>query len=77
MLDWNETVEEVSATGPVSPRGMEASQSKTQSLGFSEDVRANGRVRVSDKAMINCRADVKPASPAQISLGLGEVPGRM
>ncbi len=62
MLDWSETIEELPAISVV-PASIPEAVPQIERSGFSDDVRANGRVSVDDKAMINCRADVNQLLP--------------
>jgi ribonucleoside-diphosphate reductase beta chain len=61
MLDWSVALEEVpSVASTPMPLALSASAS---GAGIGEIARAAGRVRVDDKAMINCRADVNQLLP--------------
>jgi ribonucleoside-diphosphate reductase beta chain len=61
MLDWSVALEEVpSVASTRMPLALSASAS---GAGIGEIDRAAGRVRVDDKAMINCRADVNQLLP--------------
>ncbi len=60
MLDWTEVVEEKSVQFVLTPpKAIE----ETDSTGLGKITRGAARVRVDDKAMINCRADVNQLLP--------------
>ena len=63
MLDWSEVVEEMPATMelPMSPTPEPSSNADGSEPG--QIAGSAGRVRVDDKAMINCRADVNQLLP--------------
>ncbi len=60
MLNWSEAVEEVSESEVISAGEDSSAENAT---GLGEIVRGAARVRVDDKAMINCRADVNQLLP--------------
>jgi ribonucleoside-diphosphate reductase beta chain len=61
MLDWTEEiVEEAPAVLVLTPP---SPKQETDSTGLGNIVRGGARVRVDDKAMINCRADVNQLLP--------------
>jgi ribonucleoside-diphosphate reductase beta chain len=64
MLDWSITAEEAPSDLSKSASSMSLrSGSEADSPQFDELARDAGRVRVDDKAMINCRADVNQLLP--------------
>jgi ribonucleoside-diphosphate reductase beta chain len=63
MLDWSEAVEEKSSVAVLLPSAVPKSSVDTSSTDQGEIARGAGRVRVDDKAMINCRADVNQLLP--------------
>jgi ribonucleoside-diphosphate reductase beta chain len=60
MLDWSETLEEVPLELVLTPPPVREDSGAT---GLGEIARGAARVRVDDKAMINCRADVNQLLP--------------
>jgi ribonucleoside-diphosphate reductase beta chain len=60
MLSWNETVEEVPSKFVLTPPPVREDSDPT---GICKIARGAARVRVDDKAMINCRADVNQLLP--------------
>jgi ribonucleoside-diphosphate reductase beta chain len=60
MLSWNETVEEIPSNLVLTPPPIKEDSDTT---GLGEIARGAARVRVDDKAMINCRADVNQLLP--------------
>lgn len=60
MLDWTEAVEEAPSELILTPPPINES---TDPTGLGEIARGAARVRVDDKAMINCRADVNQLLP--------------
>jgi ribonucleoside-diphosphate reductase beta chain len=63
MLDWSEAVEEKSSVAVLLPSAVPKSSVDTSSTDQGEIARGAGRVRVDDKAIINCRADVNQLLP--------------
>src|ERR1700745_3657363 len=63
MLDWSDVVEENSAVAVLLPSAAPKTSADTNSIGQGEIPRGAGRIRVDDKAMINCRADVNQLLP--------------
>jgi ribonucleoside-diphosphate reductase beta chain len=63
MLDWSEAVEEYSSVAVLLPSAASNSSVDTSSTDQGEIASGAGRVRVDDKAMINCRADVNQLLP--------------
>ena len=63
MLDWSEAVQEDSSVAVLAPSAAPKSSVDTSSTDHGEIARGAGRVRVDDKAMINCRADVNQLLP--------------
>jgi ribonucleoside-diphosphate reductase beta chain len=59
MLSWNETMEET----PIVAAPMQSVAAECDRAGVSGTAQEAGRVRVDDKAMINCRADVNQLLP--------------
>jgi ribonucleoside-diphosphate reductase beta chain len=59
MLSWNETMEEP----PIVAAPMQSVAAECDRAGVSKTAQEAGRVRVDDKAMINCRADVNQLLP--------------
>jgi ribonucleoside-diphosphate reductase beta chain len=62
MLDWSGTVEE-SSVADLPTAAICESQAVRDATGLAEIAAGAGRVRVDDKAMINCRADVNQLLP--------------
>ncbi len=60
MLDWTESLEEVPTELVLTPP---MPREDSDSTGLGEIARGAARVRVDDKAMINCRADVNQLLP--------------
>jgi ribonucleoside-diphosphate reductase beta chain len=60
MLSWSETVEEIPSTLVLTPPPIKEGSDTT---GIGRIARGAARVRVDDKAMINCRADVNQLLP--------------
>jgi ribonucleoside-diphosphate reductase beta chain len=60
MLDWTESLEEKPAELVLTPL---APREDSDATGLGEIARGAARVRVDDKAMINCRADVNQLLP--------------
>jgi ribonucleoside-diphosphate reductase beta chain len=60
MLSWNEAVEEIPSKLVLTPPPIREDSDAT---GLSKIARGAARVRVDDKAMINCRADVNQLLP--------------
>jgi len=60
MLDWTEVIEEKPAELVLTPPRI---REDSESTGLGKIARAAARVRVDDKAMINCRADVNQLLP--------------
>lgn len=60
MLDWTEAIEEKPVELVLTPPEVEE---RTDSTGLGKIARGGARVRVDDKAMINCRADVNQLLP--------------
>ncbi len=60
MLDWSETVKEIPSELILTPPPVREDSDAT---GLGEISRGAARVRVDDKAMINCRADVNQLLP--------------
>jgi ribonucleoside-diphosphate reductase beta chain len=60
MLSWKETVEEVPSNLVLTPPPIREDSDAT---GLGKIARGSARVRVDDKAMINCRADVNQLLP--------------
>jgi ribonucleoside-diphosphate reductase beta chain len=59
MLSWNETMEET----PIVAAPMQSVAAECDRAGVSGTAQEVGRVRIDDKAMINCRADVNQLLP--------------
>lgn len=60
MLSWSETVEGIPSTLVLTPPPIKEDSDAT---GLGRIARGAARVRVDDKAMINCRADVNQLLP--------------
>lgn len=60
MLNWNENVEEIPPNLVLTPPSVKEDSDTT---GLGKIARGAARVRVDDKAMINCRADVNQLLP--------------
>jgi ribonucleoside-diphosphate reductase beta chain len=60
MLSWSESVEEIPSTLVLTPPPIKEDSDTT---GLGRIARGAARVRVDDKAMINCRADVNQLLP--------------
>ena len=60
MLSWNDTVEETPSTLVLTPP---PKREDSDATGLGKIARGAARVRVDDKAMINCRADVNQLLP--------------
>lgn len=63
MLDWSEAVEEGSSAEMLPPPAAPKPSVDIRSNELGEIARASRRIRVDDKAMINCRADVNQLLP--------------
>jgi ribonucleoside-diphosphate reductase beta chain len=68
MLEWNDVSEETIAhyeepTGTIASPTLAESQERFQTVVHDEVACGSSRVRVDDKAMINCRADVNQLLP--------------
>src|SRR5579871_6725632 len=62
MLDWSEPTTPAKSLGGLKPN-REKQEPATDATGLGEITRGAARVRVDDKAMINCRADVNQLLP--------------
>lgn len=63
MLDWSETVEESLPAAERSIAAMQESPLERETAGLGYVARGAARLRIDDKAMINCRADVNQLLP--------------
>ena len=63
MLHWSEPVEEISSVVDLPTSATPTSPVEPDATGLGEIARGAARVRVDDKAMINCRADVNQLLP--------------
>jgi ribonucleoside-diphosphate reductase beta chain len=63
MLDWSEAVQEGSPIAVLSPPAAPTGFADSESTDLGEIARGAGRIRVDDKAMINCRSDVNQLLP--------------
>ncbi|MGA8939532.1 MAG: ribonucleotide-diphosphate reductase subunit beta [Acidobacteriaceae bacterium] len=63
MFSWNEAVEEISPALSLSTSVPSVSVVETNATGLGEITCGAARIRVDDKAMINCRADVNQLLP--------------